>query len=139
MWQMLWPLLLIIISNTFYNIATKSIPGHLDAFGTLIITYIAGGVIALVLFVTRSGNFNFGANFNWASVILGFAIVGLEAGYVYLFRAGWQISKGSLIANTCLAIVLIIVGRVLYHEEISLNEKPSHSRDFSRELDGSML
>ena len=122
MWQMIWPLLLIIFSNTFYNVATKSIPSELDAFGTLIITYIAGGIVAFILFFTHSGSLNFAQNFNWPSVILGLAIVGLEAGYVYLFRAGWEISKGSLFANTALAIVLIIVGKIIYHENISLRQ-----------------
>ena len=111
---MLWPLLLIIISNCFYNICTKSIPDNADAFGTLVITYIAGALIAFVMFWSHSGDFSISRNFNWPSVILGFAIVGLEAGYVYLFRAGWQISKGSLTANICLAIVLLFVGFFMY-------------------------
>lgn len=122
MWHFIWPLLLIIFSNTFYNVSAKSIPDNLDAFGTLIITYIAGGIAAFVLFFARSGSFNFTENFNWPSVILGIAIVGLEAGYVYLFRAGWEISKGSLTANTVLAIVLIIIGKFFYHENISLKQ-----------------
>ena len=119
---MLWPLLLIIISNCFYNICTKSIPEDADAFGTLVITYIAGALIAFVMFWTHSGGFSISRNFNWPSVILGFAIVGLEAGYVYLFRAGWQISKGSLTANICLAIVLLFVGFFMYGEKISLRQ-----------------
>ncbi|MBQ3347803.1 MAG: EamA family transporter [Synergistaceae bacterium] len=119
---MLWPLLLIIISNCFYNICTKSIPENTDAFGTLVITYIAGALIAFVMFWSHSGDFSISRNFNWPSVILGFAIVGLEAGYVYLFRAGWQISKGSLTANICLAIVLLFVGLFMYGEKISLRQ-----------------
>lgn len=122
MWRILWPLLLIILSNTFYNICTKSIPDNTDAFGTLIITYIAGGLAAFILFFTHTGRINFTNNFNWSSLILGFAIVGLEAGYVYLFRAGWEISKGSLIANTCLAVILMFVGYFMYHENISLRQ-----------------
>lgn len=119
---MLWPLLLIIISNCFYNICTKSIPEDADAFGTLVITYIAGALIAFVMFWSHSGDFSISRNFNWPSVILGFAIVGLEAGYVYLFRAGWQISKGSLTANICLAIVLLFVGFFMYGEKISMRQ-----------------
>jgi drug/metabolite transporter (DMT)-like permease len=122
MWRMTWPLLLIIISNTFYNICTKSIPEKTDAFGTLIITYIAGALIEFVLFFAHTKSMNFTNHFNWASVILGLAIVGLEAGYVYLFRAGWEISKGSLIANTCLAVVLMFVGYLMYHEHISFRQ-----------------
>ena len=55
MWTMLWPLLLIIISNCFYNICAKSIPEDSDAFGALVVTYIAGAVIASVLFFAQSG------------------------------------------------------------------------------------
>lgn len=122
MWRMTWPLLLIIISNVFYNICTKSIPQDSDSFGTLILTYLAGGVIAYVLFCIHSHSFNIFANFNVPSLILGFAIVGLEAGYVYLYRAGWKVSKGSLTANICLAIVLLVIGAVMYHEKISLRQ-----------------
>ncbi|MBQ6972876.1 MAG: EamA family transporter [Synergistaceae bacterium] len=122
MWAMLWPLLLIIISNCFYNICTKSIPEDADSFGALVVTYIAGAVIASGLFFMQSGGLNISRNISWPSVILGLAIVGLEAGYVYLFRAGWQISKGSLTANICLAVALLFIGYFLYGEKISLRQ-----------------
>ncbi|MBQ4430224.1 MAG: EamA family transporter [Synergistaceae bacterium] len=122
MWNMLWPLLLIIISNCFYNICTKSIPEDSDAFGALIVTYIAGAVIASGLFFMHSGGLNISRNISWPSVILGLAIVGLEAGYVYLFRAGWQISRGSLTANICLAVALLFIGYFMYGEKISLRQ-----------------
>ncbi|MBQ7155267.1 MAG: hypothetical protein IJR85_06925 [Synergistaceae bacterium] len=122
MWRMIWPLLLIIISNVFYNICTKSIPQDSDSFGTLIITYIAGGVIAYVLFCVHSGSINPFSSFNMPSLVLGLAIVGLEAGYVYLYRAGWKVSMGSLTANICLAVVLLFVGGMVYRENISLRQ-----------------
>ena len=122
MWRMIWPLLLIILSNGLYNLCTKSIPQNADPFGTLIITYLAGAVITFGLFWLHSGSTNFGADINIASVLLGFAIVGLEAGYVYLYRAGWRISVGSLTANICLAVVLVAVGWAVYHENISLRQ-----------------
>ncbi len=55
-------------------------------------------------------------------MVLGFAVVGLEAGYVYLYRAGWKVSKGSLTANICLAGALLVVGALMYHERISLRQ-----------------
>ena len=122
MWRMTWPLLLIIVSNTFYNILTKSIPENADSFGTLIITYIAGAFTAYVLFCLHTHTFNPFMNFNWPSFVLGFAVVGLEAGYVYLYRAGWRVSVGSLTANICLAVVLLIVGAVMYRENLSMKQ-----------------
>ena len=48
--------------------------------------------------------------------------MGLEAGYIYLYKAGWEISVGSLIASVLLAIALIAVGVLVYKEPISLRK-----------------
>ena len=45
MWSMIWPLLLIVLSNCFYNICTKSVPEGVNAFGTLTVTYHVGAVL----------------------------------------------------------------------------------------------
>ena len=58
---------------------------------------------------------------NWTSIALGFAIVGLEFGYLLAYRAGWNISVGSLVANIILALILIPVSILLYHEGFSMN------------------
>lgn len=59
---------------------------------------------------------------NWVSVILALAIVGLEVGYVFVYRAGWAISTASVVANIGLACVLIVLGYFLYKENISINQ-----------------
>ena len=43
--NMIWPLLLIVLSNCFYNICTKSVPEGVNTFGTLTITYLVGAVL----------------------------------------------------------------------------------------------
>lgn len=59
---------------------------------------------------------------NWTSVILALAIVGLEVGYVFVYRAGWTISTASVVANIGLACVLIVLGYFLYKENVSINQ-----------------
>ncbi len=125
MWNMLWPLLLIVAANCFYNICTKSLPENINTFGALIVTYLMGALLATILFVTSVKPQNIMpemAKINWTSFVLGMAIVALEAGYVFLYRAGWKVSNGSLIANICLAVVLLAIGPLLYHETISLRQ-----------------
>nr|WP_242982139.1 MULTISPECIES: EamA family transporter [unclassified Clostridium] len=41
-------------------------------------------------------------------------------GYLYMYRVGWNISKGSLIANVSLVMLLIIIGVLFYKEHIGL-------------------
>lgn len=125
MWNMIWPLLLIVGSNCFYNICTKSMPEGTNTFGALTVTYMVGAVLSAVLFAVSAkpaGVFNEISKINWTSFVLGLAIVGLEAGYVFLYRAGWKVSNGALTANICLAIALLIIGYLLYRETVSIKQ-----------------
>ena len=56
---------------------------------------------------------------NWSSFVLGLAIVGLEVGSIYMYKAGWNISTGQLVYSSILAIALIVVGYCFYHEAIT--------------------
>ena len=125
MWEMLWPILLILLSNTVYNICTKSTPGNVNAFGALMITYAVATIFTALIFVflVKPENvFIELSHVNWTSVVLGMVIVGLELGYIFAYRAGWKVSSASLVANIGLAIVLIFVGAVLYGENITLKQ-----------------
>ena len=122
---MLWPILLILLSNTVYNICTKSTPGNVNAFGALMITYAVATIFTAVIFVFLVKPENVLTELsrvNWTSVVLGMAIVGLELAYIFAYRAGWKVSSASLVANIGLAIVLIFVGVILYGENISLKQ-----------------
>ena len=125
MWEMLWPILLILLSNTVYNICTKSTPGNVNAFGALMITYAVATIFTGIIFVFLVKPENVLtelSHVNWTSVVLGMVIVGLELGYIFAYRAGWKVSSASLVANIGLAIVLIFVGAVLYGENITLKQ-----------------
>jgi uncharacterized membrane protein len=59
---------------------------------------------------------------NWSALALGIAIVGLEFGYICIYRAGWKIGVASLVANISLACVLLLVGLFVYKEIITLKQ-----------------
>lgn len=44
--NMYLPVLIVVLSNTFYNICTKSTPEDLNPFASLSITYLVGAVIS---------------------------------------------------------------------------------------------
>ena len=122
---MIWPLLIVVLSNTFYNICTKSTPSNVNAFGTLMLTYITAAIItgAIFLFLVKPENAIIElSKVNWTSIVLGIAIVGLELGYIFMYRGGGKVSSGALVANICLAIALLIVGALLYGENITLKQ-----------------
>ena len=59
---------------------------------------------------------------NWASIALGVVIVGLESGWIYAYKAGWQVSTASIIQSALLAIAMILVGFFLYKESLTWNK-----------------
>jgi len=118
------PLVLIILSNVTYNITQKNTPHDANPFGALLVTYLMAAVttvICMVLFKSQ-WEMSFLKNTNWTSYALGLAIVGLEIGYLLLYRAGWNISIGSLIANIILAIILVVIGILFYKESLNLSK-----------------
>ncbi|MCR5826394.1 MAG: EamA family transporter [Oscillospiraceae bacterium] len=125
MWNMLWPLLLIVGSNCCYHICAKSTPTRVNAFGALTVTYLISAALcgaAFLATVTPEHAQSELRGVNWTSYVLGFAVVGLEAGNLFLYRAGWKISAGSVVSNISLAVVLLFVGYFLFHEHISARQ-----------------
>ncbi|WMJ82850.1 hypothetical protein ACS3UN_01590 [Oscillospiraceae bacterium LTW-04] len=115
------PIALIVCSNLFYNIAAKATPSGANAFASLVITYVVAAICALLMMRFQTGSFSI-QNFkgvNWTAILLAASITALEIGYILAYRAGWNISVCSLIANITLAVLLVIVGVLIYHESIS--------------------
>lgn len=59
---------------------------------------------------------------NWASVVLGIVLVGIEFGYILLYRAGWEISIAPIMINITCAIILITIGIFVYNESLSVKQ-----------------
>ena len=57
---------------------------------------------------------------NWTAFAFGLCLVGLEFGYIQLYRAGWSVSVGPLVCNITLACVLLVIGVLLYKEVLHL-------------------
>ena len=125
MFSYIWPIALVVLSNTLYQICAKSVPEGMNPLASLTITYLIGAVVSCVLYYVLNRNANLIREvklLNWAPVVLGIVIVGLEVGFIYAFRAGWQISMAQIVSSAILAVILIFVGYLLYHEAITWNK-----------------
>lgn len=125
MWDMFWPIAMIVTANILYNICTKAVPGNVNAFASLFVTYLAASGASLALFFLTGQEKNLSAALaraDWSAAALGLVIVALEFGYVAAYRAGWKISVCSLTANIALACALLLAGALLYREALSLRQ-----------------
>lgn len=123
--NLFWPIIIVVAANTVYNISAKLTPSEVHPLASLSITYFTATLLSILLFFITSENRNIATEIqktNWTAVALGFSIVALEFGYIYIYRVGWNVSTGSLVANISLACVLLIVGVFIYKENISFHQ-----------------
>ncbi len=118
-------ILVAVLSSVLYHIFIKMIPAGASPLLGLGIAYVvsAGVCFALLPLFPPADGFAAGIRaLNWTTPALAVAIVGIEAGYLLAYRAGWDISLGALVGNVIVAIVLLPVGRWLFSERLSLSQ-----------------
>jgi drug/metabolite transporter (DMT)-like permease len=125
MFNYVWPIAMVVVSNIIYQICAKSVPGDIHPLASLSVTYAVGTATSIVLYfvMNRGGSLvkEYG-KLNWAPFAMGIVIMGLETGFIYAYKAGWQISTASLVQSSFLSVALIFVGYVLYHEPLTWNK-----------------
>lgn len=115
------PLISVIVANIFYHNIAKCQPANANPYLSLTISYTISAIITFLLFCFYGGSIkNDIVNLNWTSFLLGIAIVGIELGYILLYRNGWTISTAALIANITVAVLLLFIGFFIYRENISV-------------------
>ena len=121
----IWPLALVVFSNVLYQICAKSVPEDMSPLASLTVTYLVGALASAVLYYALGHEGSLLREYgrlNWAPVVLGLVIVGLEVGCIYAYKAGWQVSLFMIVESSFLAVALIFVGLLLYHEALSWNK-----------------
>ena len=121
----IWPIALVVLSNTLYQVCAKSVPEGMNPLASLTVTYLIGAAVSCVMYYILNRDANLFREIrltNWAPVVLGIVVVGLEVGFIYAFRAGWQVSVTQIVSSALVAVILIFVGYLLYHEAITWNK-----------------
>ena len=125
MFSYIWPIALVVLSNTLYQVCAKSVPEGMNPLASLTVTYLVGAAVSCAMYYILNRNADLLKEIrltNWAPIVLGIVIVGLEVGFIYAFRAGWQISMAQIVSSAVLAVILIFVVYMLYHEAITWNK-----------------
>ncbi len=116
------PIAIAVGGNVLYHVSQKSIPASAPPLLSLLVSYAVAiaGTLMLLPFAKRNGTLVEGfGRLNWASVGVGIAIVGVELGFLLAYRAGWNVSAGSVAVNVALGLLLIPVGVLLFRERLS--------------------
>lgn len=119
------PIIILVLSNLAYQLCSKNAPAAINPLAMLTITYIISALVCVVLYYVMhmgDGLIQEYKNFNLAGILMGFAIVGMEVGTIYMYKVGWQLSVGALFANTLVAVGLLVLGVMLYKDAITFTK-----------------
>jgi drug/metabolite transporter (DMT)-like permease len=95
----------------------------MNAYAGTTIIYSILAVFYFLIFVIFTPDASISVEFskvNWAVVTFALGSIGLESGYIFLYRAGWNISLGGMVCNILLAMCMLGVGLLLFNEKITL-------------------
>ena len=125
MFSYIWPIALAVLSNVFYHICARSMPEGINPLASLTVTYLVGAVASGILFCVLHKDASLIREYsklNWVPFVFGLTLVGLEVGFIYAYKAGWQISTAAIAQSAFLAVALAFTGLLLYHESLTINK-----------------
>ncbi len=117
----IWPLFLIVGSNVVYQLSSRGAAKGVNPFAALVVAYAIAAVASLALFFATGRGVALGAqvrSLNCANYMLGLAIIGLEGGFLCLYRAGWSASVGPIVTYSAVAVLLLLVGALFLGEHV---------------------
>ena len=114
---------LAIISSALYHYSQKATPTDVNPAVAIMVTYIVAIFLTLLLFFFLPSKIGFLAEvrqLNWASYLLAFSIVGLEVGFLLVYRSGWNLGIAAVLVNVAASLILVPVAVFVFKQRLSL-------------------
>jgi multidrug transporter EmrE-like cation transporter len=112
---------LAIVSSAFYHFVAKSTPANVNFTVSLLVTYAVAFVVTLFTFFVfpTSNVLTELKQLNWASIGLAIAIVGIEFGFLLVYRSGWNLGIAAVLVNVAASLILVPVAIFVFKDKIS--------------------
>ena len=113
---------LAILSSALYHFSAKSVPSNINFAISLVVTYaVALGITLLTtIFLPAQNGFASELNkLNWASFLLAIAIVGIEFGFLLVYRSGWNLGIAAVLTNVVASLILVPVAIFVFKDKLN--------------------
>ena len=113
---------LAICSSELYHFTAKSTPANVNFTVSLLVTYGVAFIVTLFTFFffpAQQGVITELKKLNWASVGLAVAVVGIEFGFLLVYRAGWNLGIAAVLTNVVASLILLPVAILIFKDKIS--------------------
>ncbi|MBC7878976.1 MAG: hypothetical protein H7Y59_17530 [Anaerolineales bacterium] len=113
---------LAICSSALYHFVAKSTPSNVNFAVSLLVTYAVAFIVTLLgffFFPATNGIVAELKQLNWASIGLAIAIVGIEFGFLLVYRSGWNLGIAAVLTNVVASLILVPVAIFVFKDKIS--------------------
>jgi multidrug transporter EmrE-like cation transporter len=113
---------LAICSSALYHFSAKSTPSNVNFTVSLLVTYAIAFAVTLFTFYFFPVSNGIAAelkHLNWASISLAIAIVGIEFGFLLVYRSGWNLGIAAVLTNVVASLILLPVAIFFFRDKIS--------------------
>ena len=113
---------LAICSSALYHFSAKSTPANVNFSISLVVTYlVALGIVLLSIFFfpAKNGLASELKQLNWASFLLAVAIVGIEFGFLLVYRSGWNLGIAAVLVNVVASLILVPVAIFVFKDRLN--------------------
>ena len=113
---------LAILSSAFYHFVAKSTPSNVNFTVSLLVTYAIAFIVTLFGFIflpARNGVMAEIRQLNWASIGLAIGVVGIEFGFLLMYRSGWNLGIAAVLVTVVASLILVPVAILVFKDKIS--------------------
>jgi drug/metabolite transporter (DMT)-like permease len=113
---------LAILSSTLYHFVAKSTPANVNFTVSLLVTYAVAFFVTLFTFYffpVENGIASELKKLNWASIGLAIAVVGIEFGFLLVYRSGWNLGIAAVLTNVIASLILVPVAIFVFKDKLS--------------------
>jgi drug/metabolite transporter (DMT)-like permease len=112
----------VVFFYVIYHLCQHNIPSTVNPAASLMVTYVFSLFLSAGLFFLYPAHQGITEAFrqvSWISYVLAIGVVGLEAGFLLLYRSGWKLSLAAIYSNVSVTLLLIPVGVFFFKERLS--------------------
>ena len=113
---------LAILCTVGYHLVLKLTPAGVNPLLSLMLTYALVTLVFGAILLVAPGGFEWRhelRQLNWTALALAAVIVGLDLGFLYLYRGGFAVSLGALVTQSAAAMLLLVVGVAVFRERLT--------------------
>lgn len=113
---------IIVISNITYQVLQKNIISNVHPVVSVIISYaiaLVGSLLLLLIFPIKNDIIAEIQKANYASYLVGVAIIGIEIGFLLVYRNGWKLSTAMPFSSSISIVMLTLIGFFFFKEHIT--------------------